>query len=179
MGKKLASSTENSALPGPELCDELTELACTNRALRQAARRLGQLYDDALAPLELKATQLALLSEIDRFTGSDGQQGPTLQFLAGRLAIQISALTHALRPLVRDRLIEVRQDTADKRTKHGVLTPSGKIRLQEALALWAAANRRVEVVLGTASVLKLRSLADQVASEEFLVAFQAGQPMSS
>src|SRR6201999_78973 len=70
---------------------------CTNTALRRAARRLGHLYDEALAPLNLKATQVGLLAEIAKFRGSNGQEGPTLQDLAELLAIQISAVTHALK----------------------------------------------------------------------------------
>lgn len=145
---------------------------CTNTALRVAARRLGQLYDEALVPLGLKATQLALISEIDKLMATD-QQGPTLQDLATRLAIQLSALTHALRPLVRDGMVELRQDAKDRRTKHGVLTPLGKARLSEAMVGWAAANDRVEAVLGPASAANLRALADQVASDAFLVAYKA------
>lgn len=87
----------------------LSELACTNTALRRAARQLGHLYDEAVAPTDLKATQLGLLSQIDSLGGDDG---PTLQALAERLAIRISALTHALRPLVRDSLVELRPDAA-------------------------------------------------------------------
>ena len=145
---------------------------CTATSLRLAARRLGQLFDDALAPLDLKATQLALIAEIDKLMGAD-QRGPTLQELASRLAIQLSALTHALRPLVRDGIVEVRQDAHDRRTKHGVLTPLGKTRLSEALVRWAAANDRVEAALGPASAANLRALADQVASDAFLVAYKA------
>ena len=144
---------------------------CTATSLRLAARRLGQLYDEALAPLGLKATQLALIAEIDRLMGAD-QQGPTLQDLATRLAIQLSALTHALRPLVRDGLVELRQDTQDRRTKHGVLTPLGKTRLSEAMVRWAAVNDQVEAVLGPPSAASLRALADQVASDAFLVAYK-------
>lgn len=149
------------------------ERVCTNTALRLAARRLGQLYDEALAPLDLKATQLALISEIDKLMGAD-QQGPTLQELATRLAIQLSALTHALRPLVRDGIVELRQDAQDRRTKHGVLTPLGKTRLSDAMVRWAATNDQVEAVLGPASAASLRALADQVASDAFLVAYKAG-----
>ncbi|MGR4871178.1 MarR family winged helix-turn-helix transcriptional regulator [Variovorax sp. LARHSF232] len=145
---------------------------CTNTALRLAARRLGQLYDEALAPLELKATQLALIAEIHKRMGAD-QQGPTLQDLADRLAIQLSALTHALRPLVRDGFVELRPDAKDRRTKHGVLTPLGKTRLSEAVVRWAAANDRVEAVLGPASAASLRALADQVASDAFLAAYKS------
>jgi DNA-binding MarR family transcriptional regulator len=151
------------------------DLVCTNTALRLAARRLGQLYDEALAPLDLKSTQLALIAEIARRTGAD-QKGPTLQDLAARLAIQLSALTHALRPLVRDGMVELRQDAQDRRTKHAVLAPLGKTKLSEAIALWATANDRVEAVLGPASAASLRALADQVASDAFLAAYKSGNP---
>ena len=60
------------------------------------------MYDEALAPIGLKATQAGLLAQIGGLTGSGGQEGPTLHDLAERLAIGNSALTHALRPLVRD-----------------------------------------------------------------------------
>jgi DNA-binding MarR family transcriptional regulator len=166
-------SVEDQDMPSVNAQDALSALPCTNTALRRAARRLGHLYDEALAPLNLKATQVGLLAEIDKFRGSDGQDGPTLQDLGERLAIQISAVTHALRPLVRDGLVEVRRDALDKRTKRGVLTPLGKVRFKEALVLWDKANRRVEVVLGPASAAALRGLADEVASEEFLHVFKA------
>lgn len=164
-----AKSTGNKT--GSQDQDIVGGRVCTNTALRLAARRLGQLYDEALAPLNLKATQFGLMAEIHKLTGPD-QQGPTLQDLANRLAIQLSALTHALRPLVREGMVELRQDAKDRRTKHGVLTPRGKARLSEATALWAAANDRVEAVLGPDSAAKLRALADHVSSDAFLAAYK-------
>lgn len=153
--------------------DILGGRACTITPLRLATRRLEQLYDEALAPLNLKATQLALIAGIHRLTGAD-QQGPALQDLAALLAIQLSALTHALRPLVRDGIVELRQDAQDRRTKHSVLTPLGKTRLSEGVVRWAATNDLVDAVLGPASAANLRALADQVASDAFLVAYRAG-----
>ena len=164
--------------------DILGGRACTVTPLRLAARRLEQLYDEALAPLGLKATQLALIAGIHRLTGAD-QQGPTLQDLAAHLAIQLSALTHALRPLVRDGIVELRQDAQDRRTKHSVLTSLGKTRLSEGIVRWAATNDQVGVVLGSASAATLRALADQVASDAFLIAYKTGsrppapQPLTS
>jgi DNA-binding MarR family transcriptional regulator len=158
--------------PAVEAIDVLGELACTNTALRRAARQLTHLYDEAVAPMDLKATQLGLLSQIDRLGGDDG---PTLQALAERLAIRISALTHALRPLVRDGLVELRPDARDKRTKHAALTALGKNRLDAGTMLWAAANRRVEAVLGSTSARMLRALADQVSSQKFLDAYKSGR----
>ncbi|MFL9911102.1 MarR family winged helix-turn-helix transcriptional regulator [Paraburkholderia sp. RL17-337-BIB-A] len=150
-------------------------LACTNTALRRAARRLGNLYDDALAPSGLKATQVGLLSEIQRWAAANDGQAPTLQDLAGKLAIQISALTHALRPLVRDGLVELQPDEEDRRTKRGALTTVGEARLSEAIEHWAMANQRVESVLGADSAATLRALADLVASDEFLAAYSGSQ----
>jgi DNA-binding MarR family transcriptional regulator len=158
--------------PAVEVTGVLGELACTNTALRRAARQLGHLYDEAVAPTDLKATQLGLLSQIDSLGGDDG---PTLQALAERLAIRISALTHALRPLVRDGLVELRSDAHDKRTKHAALTTLGRNRLDDGVMLWAAANRRVEAVLGSTSARMLRALADQVSSQEFLDAYKSGR----
>jgi DNA-binding MarR family transcriptional regulator len=150
----------------------LAELVCTNTALRRAARRLGQLYDDALAPTGLKATQIGLLAQIATSPEEDAEPGPTLQSLAERLAVSISALTHALRPLVRDGLVAVSPDAHDGRTKRGALTTLGEARLKEALVFWADANERVEVVLG-GSAVDLRALADEVSSSAFLDAYEA------
>src|SRR5258708_4556318 len=171
MGKRRGPPAVDVDDRGMEAVGVPAKLACTNTALRRAARRLGQLYDEALAPIGLKATQAGLLAQIGGL--ARGQEGPTLQDLAERLAIGISALTHALRPLVRDGLVVLRQDAHDRRTKRGILSRLGKARLREAFVLWSAANRRVETVLGPASAEKLRSLADQVASQEFLDAYTA------
>jgi DNA-binding MarR family transcriptional regulator len=167
-------SKSRNPLP-PNDITMVAELACTNTALRRAARRLGQLYDDAMGPAGLKATQAAVLAKIEEFSANTPNAGPTLQALAERLGIQISALTHALKPLLRDGLVKVRQDTDDKRTKHAVLTASGKARLKEALRLWAAVNNRVEAVLGPGSAQTLRALADSVSSDAFLQSYKANE----
>ncbi len=161
-------------LPG----DILVDLACTNTAMRRAARRLGQIYDDALAPTGLKATQAGLLGQIAGVHDTGHEGWPTLQSLAERLAVSISALTHALRPLVRDGLIELRADAHDGRTKRAALTVAGESRLREALVLWSDVNQRVEKVLGT-NAAALRILADDVTSPEFLEAYEAQRPLRS
>jgi len=150
-------------------------LACTNTALRRAARRLSNLYDDALVPLGLKATQVSLLSEIERLTASNEGQSPSLQSLADKLSIQISAVTHALRPLIRDGLIALKAHENDKRVKCAFLTPLGVSQLSKALEYWSTANNRVEAVLGAESAATLRLLSDHVASDEFLAEYQDAQ----
>ncbi len=156
-----------------DAADVFAPLACTNTALRRASRRLSQLYDEALAPLDMKATQMALLSQIDRYCKEHASEGPSLQELASRLGIQVSAVTHAMRPLVRDELVELRADAEDKRSKRCVLTALGRKQLKAALAYWVAANRRVDRVLGAGAAATLRTLADKVASDDFFEAYQA------
>jgi DNA-binding MarR family transcriptional regulator len=178
MGKKRDETAASVAGAGRALREQKSafeELVCTNTALRRAARRLGNLYDDALAPLGLKATQVGLLADIERLAAANDRQWPTLQDLAGKLAIQISAVTHALRPLIRDGLVELQMDEQDRRTKRAMLTHVGTTRLHESIAYWAKANQRVEEVLGRDSAASLRALADRVASDAFLAAYLADQ----
>ena len=149
---------------------------CNNTALRRAARRLGNLYDDALESAELKSTQFALMVEIARLVAAGAGLAPTLQELAARLAIQISALTHAMRPLVRDGLVVLKPDASDRRTKRAALTDAGMKRLEAGMAHWADANARVEAVLGKDAAAALRALADRVSSDEFLTAYHEARP---
>jgi DNA-binding MarR family transcriptional regulator len=149
---------------------------CNNTALRLAARRLGNLYDDALETAGLKSTQFSLMVEIARLGAAADGLAPTLQDLAARLAIQISALTHAMRPLVRDGLVVLQPDASDGRTKRAALTDAGLQRLQSGAARWAAANARVEAVLGPDAAAALRALADRVSSDEFLAAYHQARP---
>jgi DNA-binding MarR family transcriptional regulator len=154
------------------------QVACTNTALRRASRRLGQLYDEALAPTGLRATQLSLLSQIDAMTGPpkpDGKVGPTLQDLAAELALRVSGITHAMTPLIRDGLVELRQDPEDARTKHAALTGEGIAKLAKAVEYWAIANRHVERVMGSLKTAKLRELADQISVEAFDLSTEMGR----
>lgn len=145
-------------------------LVCTNDALRRATRQLGMLYDETFAPSGLKATQFGLLIRIEQ--GADGE-GPTLQTVADRLGVGISALTHALRPLVRDDLVALQPDARDKRAKRATLTPLGHQRLQEGRLLWAEAHQRVETLLGIEGAQHLRTLAERLSSDAFACAFKA------
>ncbi|WP_210339782.1 MarR family transcriptional regulator [Bosea sp. ASV33] len=147
-------------------------IACTNTALRRATRRLGQLYDDAISPLGLKATQFGLLVAINQLSEQD--RGPTLNAVATHQLVQISALTHALRPLVRDGLVALHPDLEDRRSKRATLTPAGRSLMQQAVSRWADANGRIETTLGPTVAANLRALADLISSERFLAAYYDG-----
>ena len=150
-----------------ELLDLLGDVACTNNALRRAARRLGQLYDKALAPIGLKATQVGLLGEIARLSAVDEQGGPTLQELAGRLAILMSALTHAMKPLVRDGLVLVQVDELDRRSRRVLLTDDGQRKYEEARVVSKQMAVRFDEAFGVEAACELRKAMDFIASDDF------------
>ncbi|MCR6633343.1 MarR family transcriptional regulator [Devosia sp.] len=142
-------------------------LTCTHTALRVASRQLTQLYDDALAASGLTSGQALLVARIDELGGAPSGTGPSLQALAKRLSIQISALTHALRPLVRDGLVEVVVDANDRRVKRAVLTEQGLKQTRQMYVLWQELNERIDAVLGEGTTEQLRGLANLVAAPGF------------
>lgn len=150
-------------------------LTCTHTSLRRAARQLTQLYDDALSPSGLTSSQALLVAQLDQLGGQPGATGPSLQALARRLAIQLSALTHALRPLLRDGLVTLQVDASDRRIKRAALTDKGLERTRQMYALWTETNQRIETVLGAGAADQLRLLANTVASSDFRVAVLDGE----
>ena len=123
---------------------------CNNAAIRQTARMLGQLYDDALAPSGLRATQHTLLKTIHR------RDSPTLREMATALVMDLSALGHSLKPLVRDGLVAIMTDAQDRRAKRATLTKAGSKKLQETTRLWRAAQDRFEGTFGVRHAEALR-----------------------
>jgi DNA-binding MarR family transcriptional regulator len=134
---------------------------CNNAALRKAARRLGRLYDAALQPSGLRATQYILLAQIYDLGC------PTMADLADSLIMDLSATRHSLEPLVRDRLVRLRVDEKDRRARRVTLTPAGIAKFKEAMQLWRKAQDRFERAFGSARASKLRSELSALSSEPF------------
>lgn len=143
-------------------------LLCSNSAIRRAARQLGQLYDDAIAPLGLKGTQFGLLSLI----ASLGQ--PTLKQLADALVMDQSALGHTLKPLVRDGYVELVADDQDRRAKRARLTPAGSAKQLEGVALWRNAQARFDQAFGAERSSELKQAMAEIASPDFAQRFRGG-----
>lgn len=145
--------------------DVLGRSICTYAALRRATRRLGQIYDDAVAASGLKSTQVGLLHQVRRL----GQ--PTLRQLANELVMDLSALGHTLKPLERDGLVSLRTDERDRRAKRVHLSTQGEARLDTAIDLWRGVHRRSEEVLGEKQATELRETLDWMASQPFAQRF--------
>ena len=137
------------ALPGLNLCN--------NALLRRATRKLGQFYDDVLAPSGLKATQQGLLYQIH--VGNE----PAMGAIAAALVMDLSALGHTLKPLIRDGFLETFADPDDRRVKRVRLTPLGLLKLDEAMKLWQVAQQRFEDLVGEEQAATLREALDGIA----------------
>jgi DNA-binding MarR family transcriptional regulator len=140
-------------------------LHCTNSAIRRAARRLGQLYDDAMGGTGLKGTQFSLLSQIRL----DGQ--PTLKSLAETMVMDLSALGHTLKPLTRDGLVELVADDKDRRVKRVRLTEAGMAMQAELVERWRTAQSRFDETFGSEQSEGIRRAMATIASAEFAEAF--------
>jgi len=140
---------------------------CNCTALRKATRRVSQLYDSVLEPCGLRTTQRAILSHIAR-TGT-----PPLGELAGALVMDRGALTHNLKPLERDGLVEIGVDPDDRRNRRVALTPAGRRKLAESEVLWKRAQEGFEVAFGATKSAALRKALEYVVSEDFASAFGA------
>jgi len=141
------------ALPGLTLCN--------NAMLRRATRKLGQFYDDVLAPSGLKATQQGLLYQIH--IGDE----PAMGAIAAALIMDLSALGHTLKPLIRDGFVETFADKDDRRIKRVRLTPLGRRKLDEVIKLWRIAQQRFEDMVGKDQAASLRAALDHIAGLDF------------
>jgi DNA-binding MarR family transcriptional regulator len=144
----------------------LSPSVCNYAALRRATRGVGQLYDQALAPSGLNAAQHGLLNSIARL------KNPCQSDLATDLVMDLSALGHTLKPLVRDGFVQLSPDDNDKRKRRVTLTSVGAAKLRDTRKLQKTVQRRLESVLGHDRASALRALLDYLSSSDFSKAFE-------
>jgi DNA-binding MarR family transcriptional regulator len=81
--------------------------------------------------------------------------------------MDLSALGHTLKPLIRDGLVETFADTQDRRVKRVRLTAAGSEKLDIALKLWTVAQQHVEELMGKEQAARLRETLDTIAQLDF------------
>lgn len=132
---------------------------CHCSALRQAARRITQMYDHALAPVGLRVTQLPILATLE-------EDGPmAMHALATRLVMDRATLGHNLRPLEGQNLV-TRVVGPDRRSRLVELTDEGRALLARARPLWRDAQTAFEAAFGHDDARALRSVLTRVAALE-------------
>ena len=144
--------------------------ACACGRLRRATRALTQLYDDAMAPADLRVTQFSLLRTLAR-------DGPLrISELAERLLLDRTALSRNLDPLVERGFVEIVRGT-DARTREAAITKKGAGALRAATPHWERAQKQVAARLGRE---KLDALIDVLGQLESLhPALRPSPPPSS
>lgn len=126
-----------------------TECVCIN--LRRMSRTVSQIYDDALAPADIKITQFCLLRAIERI-------GPTgVGALAEDQELDRTTLTRNLALLEREGLIE-QAPGPDRRTSLTRLTRAGTAAIARALPHWERVQDELRDALGDETLKKLNEI---------------------
>ena len=115
---------------------------CVCFALRKSARAVTQIYDAALGPSGLRATQFSLLAVLRA-------GGPlTVSKLAEAMVMDRTTLTRNITPVERRGLVKTAPGRRDKRTRVVSLTAKGRKRLSQADPLWTAVQAHMRKALG-------------------------------
>lgn len=115
---------------------------CTNT--RRAALALTALYDQVLAPHELKITQFSLLRAVERRGASN------LTELSEATGLDRSTIGRNLRLLESAGLV-VLAAGADQRDQMAELTQQGRRRVRAADGAWRRAQKTIEAAMGADS----------------------------
>lgn len=126
---------------------------CLCFRVRRVSRALTRLYDEALRPLEIQATQLTLLNAVALVEERDAAMGE----LAGVLAMDVTTLSRNLRPLRASGFVRIERSKEDGRVRLVRLTEKGRRMLAEALPLWRQAQARVVAALGPELAAELQA----------------------
>jgi DNA-binding MarR family transcriptional regulator len=134
---------------------------CSCSALRQAARHLSKLYDEALAPDGISLNQYSILAKLDRF-------GPNiLQDLAALLVMDRSTLGRLLRPLEARGLVRMEASAEDRRERIIALSKDGAKLFASAKKRWKRAEGQFGKIFGESHAAGMRAMMQQVTSVEF------------
>lgn len=123
---------------------------CLCLHVRRAARSLGRLFDEVLAPFGLTNGQFSLLMSLNR------PHPPRLSDLVPLLGMDRTTLTAALKPLERNGLVASTPDVRDARARRLALTDAGRARLKQALPVWRETHDLIDARLAALTPDSLR-----------------------
>lgn len=120
---------------------ETSSSCCVALRARRMSRIITRIYDEAMRPLHLTASQFTLLTSVAQ------HDGVTAAEIGFDLDIEKSTLSRNLKRLVSLRLITM-DPPAGRRGRGLHLTPAGETAIQSAFPVWRQTQERVEVALG-------------------------------
>ena len=143
------------------LRDEVRMLAssCAGLTIRQAARRMTQVYESVLQDSGLSVAQLGLMAVIA--THEDDHMAA----LAEQAGLDPSTLSRNLRGLERDGLVEIASVEKDLRRRAVWLTENGLRRLQAALPAWREAQARMAELFPAELLQRLAAASEKLARQ--------------
>jgi DNA-binding MarR family transcriptional regulator len=123
---------------------ETSSASCMALRARRMSRIITRIYDDAMRPLGLTASQFTLLTEVAK------QDGVTAVEIGGDLDIEKSTLSRNLKRLCALKLIDM-DPPAGRRGRGLHLTEKGDAALHTAFPIWRETQSKVEHALGNDS----------------------------
>jgi DNA-binding MarR family transcriptional regulator len=133
---------------------ETTANACLATRVRQLSRIVTRVYDDAMRPLGITASQYTLLAQLA------ARDAITAVEIGHELDIEKSTLSRNLKRLLA--LGHISMDPPAGRRGRGLhLTPKGQAILKDAFPVWQDAQKRAFTVMGAESRNTLDGLLHQ------------------
>jgi len=130
---------------------ESTASSCLSTRVRQLSRIITRVYDDAMRPLKITASQFTLLTQLAQ------QDGITAVEIGYTLDIEKSTLSRNLKRLLALGLITM-DPPAGRRGRGLHLTPKGQAVIKDAYPIWQGAQHRALAVMGAETRVILDSL---------------------
>ncbi len=130
---------------------ETTANACLATRVRQLSRIVTRVYDDAMRPLGITASQYTLLAQLA------ARDAITAVEIGHELDIEKSTLSRNLKRLLKDGHI-TRDPPAGRRGRGLHLTPKGQGVIKKGYPVWLSAQQRATNVMGADSRSILDSL---------------------
>ncbi|TDG19343.1 MarR family transcriptional regulator [Paraburkholderia silviterrae] len=124
---------------------------CNCASLRGATRAVSLAYDDALRPSGLRVTQFSILANVA--SAKEVSMGE----LADQIAMDRTTLARNLKPLERDKFIQVVVGE-DRRERIVSVTANGRKTLERAIPLWRAVQTRFEEKVGKREAKRILEL---------------------
>jgi DNA-binding MarR family transcriptional regulator len=148
------SSSRDAVKAEIELIADATRTACLATRVRQLSRIITRVYDDAMRPLGITASQFTLLTQLAN------QDSITAVEIGFTLDIEKSTLSRNLKRLLALGLL-VMDPPAGRRGRGLHLTAKGQEVIKLAFPVWQDAQRKASAVMGSDSRATLDTLLNQ------------------
>jgi DNA-binding MarR family transcriptional regulator len=154
--RTLGTATTFTAHASPRLAaGEIAEIAstsCIATRIRQLNRIISRIYDEAMRPLGITASQFTLLTQLAQ------QDGITAREISTTLDIKESTLSRSLKRLFALGLITMDDPLGGRRGRALHLTLKGRSVITEAHRLWQSAQQKAARMMGPQGRAKLDGL---------------------